>query len=138
LGDEAHNLPLGTLGPFVNDEYSDVDFAVYAIEGHGMAPRLLVRQAETVRERLLHVPGVKKVTITGERPERVFVNFSYAKLANLGVSARDVFAALQGQNAVTPAGSVDSNGPQVFVRLDGAWMTSRRLATRRSWPAVAC
>jgi multidrug efflux pump subunit AcrB len=120
LGDEAHNLPLGALGPFVNDEYSDVDFAVYAVEGHGMAPRLLVRQAETVRERLLHVPGVKKVTITGERPERVFVNFSHAKLANLGVSARDVFAALQGQNAVTPAGSVDSNGPQVFVRLDGA------------------
>jgi multidrug efflux pump subunit AcrB len=120
LGDEAHNLPVGALGPFVNDEYSDVDFAVYAVEGHGMAPRLLVRQAETVRERLLHVPGVKKVSIVGEQPERIFVNFSYAKLANLGVSARDVFAALHGQNAVTPAGSIDSNGPQVFVRLEGA------------------
>jgi multidrug efflux pump subunit AcrB len=120
LGDEARSLPQGALGPFVNDEYSDVDFAVYAVEGHGMAPRLLVRQAETLRERLLHVHGVKKVTILGERPERVFVNFSYAKLANLGVSARDVFAALQRQNAVTPAGSIDTSGPQVFVRLDGA------------------
>ncbi len=70
LGDEARKLPQGALGPFVNDEYSDVDFAVYAVEAHGMPPRLLLRQAETLRERLLHVPGVKKVEIVGERPER--------------------------------------------------------------------
>ncbi len=120
LGDEAHNLPLGALGPFVNDEYSDIEFAVYAVEAHNMPARLLVRQAESLRERLLHVAGVKKVTILGERPERIFVNFSYARLANLGVSARDVFAALQSQNAITPAGSIDTTGPQVFVRLAGA------------------
>jgi multidrug efflux pump subunit AcrB len=120
LGDTAHTLPQGALGPFINDEYSDVDFAVYAVEAHGMPARLLVRQAESLRERLLHVPGVKKVDILGERPERVFVNFSYAQLANLGVSARDVFAALQRQNAVSPAGSIETSGPQVFIRLDGA------------------
>src|ERR671929_895507 len=61
LGDEARNLPTGTLGPFVNDEYSDVTFALYALKAPGMAPRLLVRQAETIRQELLHVPGVKKV-----------------------------------------------------------------------------
>ena len=63
-----------------------------------MPPRLLVRQAEAIRQQLLHVPGVKKVDILGERPERIFVDFSYARLANLGVSARDMFAALQSQN----------------------------------------
>jgi len=120
LGDEARKLPLGALGPFVNDEYSDVDFAVYAVEAHGMPPRLLLRQAETLRERLLHVPGVKKVEIVGERPERIYVNFSYSRIATLGVSAHDIFAALQRQNAVSPAGSVDTQGAQVFVRLDGA------------------
>ncbi len=120
LGDEARKLPQGALGPFVNDEYSDVDFAVYAVEAHGMPPRLLLRQAETLRERLLHVPGVKKVEIVGERPERIYVNFSYSKIATLGVSAHDIFAALQRQNAVSPAGSVDTQGAQVFVRLDGA------------------
>ena len=121
LGDEASKLPTGVLGPFVNDEYSDVIFAVYALEAHGMPPRELTRQAETLRQRLLHVPGVKKVNIQGERPERIFVDFSYARLANLGVSPTDVFDALQRQNAVTPAGSIDTNGPQVFVRLDGAY-----------------
>jgi multidrug efflux pump subunit AcrB len=121
LGDEAHRLPAGVFGPFVNDEYSDVTFALYAVEAHGMAPRLLTRRAEELRQRLLHVPGVKKVNILGERPERIFVDFSFARLATLGVGAQDVFAALQRQNAITPAGSIDTNGPQVFVRLDGAY-----------------
>src|SRR5438552_4315119 len=121
LGDEAPKLPAGVQGPFVNDEYSDVIFAVYALEAHGMPPRELTREAETLRQRLLHVPGVKKVNIQGERPERIFVDFSYARLANLGVTPRAIFDALQRQNEVTPAGSIDTNGPQVFIRLDGAY-----------------
>jgi multidrug efflux pump subunit AcrB len=121
LGDEARNLPTGALGPFVNDEYSDVTFALYALKAPGMPPRELVRQAEIIRQQLLHVAGVKKVNILGERPERIFVEFSYARLATLGVGARDIFAALQRQNAVTPAGSVETKGPQVFLRLEGAF-----------------
>jgi len=121
LSDEQRKLPAGALGPFVNDEYSDVNFALYAIKAHGMPPRALVRQAEQLRQRLLHVPGVKKVDVLGERPEKIFIEFSYAKLATLGVSPRDIFDALQRQNAVTPAGSIETQGPQVFVRLDGAY-----------------
>src|SRR5215204_5488178 len=128
LGDEARNLPVGALGPFVNDEYSDVTFALYALKAPGMAPRLLVRQAETIRQRLLHVAGVKKVNILGERPERIFVEFSYPRLVTLGISARDIFTALQGQNTVTPAGSNDAQGPQVFVRLDGAYDDLQKIA----------
>jgi multidrug efflux pump subunit AcrB len=128
LGDEARNLPVGTLGPFVNDEYSDVTFALYALKAPGMAPRLLVRQAETIRQRLLHVAGVKKVNVLGERPERIFVEFSYPRLVTLGTSARDIFTALQGQNTVTPAGSIDASGPQVFVRLDGAYDDLQKIA----------
>src|SRR2546421_1152620 len=108
LSDEARNLPTGALGPFVNDEYSDVTFTLYALKAPGMAPRELVRQAETVRQQLLHVAGVKTVNILGERPERIFVEFSYPRLVTLGVSARDIFAGLQHQNAVTPAGPIDT------------------------------
>ncbi|WP_029918613.1 efflux RND transporter permease subunit, partial [Nevskia soli] len=134
LGDEAHKLPAGALGPFINDEYSDVTFAVYALKSPGMPPRQLVRQAESLRQRLLHVAGVKKVDILGERPEKIFVEFSYARLATLGIGARDIFDALQRQNMVTPAGSVDTNGPQVFVRLDGAYDDVQKI---RDTPIVA-
>src|SRR5437773_11035482 len=86
-----------------------------------MPMRELVRQAEVIRQDLLHVPGVKKINILGERPEQIFVEFSYAKLATLGVSAQDIVAALQRQNTITPAGSIDTKGPQVFIRVDGAY-----------------
>lgn len=120
LGDEAPRLPRGVQGPFVNDEFGDVSFALYALKAKGEPQRLLVREAERIRQRLLHVRGVKKVNIFGERPERIFVEFSYERLATLGVSARDVFVALNDQNAITPAGSIETAGPQVLVRLDGA------------------
>jgi multidrug efflux pump subunit AcrB len=73
-----------------------------------------------MRQRLLHVPGVKKVNIIGEQPERIFVEFSHDRLATLGVSPQDVFAALNAQNALAAAGSVETRGPDVFIRLDGA------------------
>ncbi|OWV84221.1 multidrug transporter [Rhizobium sp. R635] len=128
LGDEARSLPRGVLGPFVNDEYSDVSFGLYALKAKGMPMRELVRQAEVIRQDLLHVPGVKKINILGERPERIFVEFSYAKLATLGISAQDVAAALQRRNTVTPAGSIDTRGPQVFIRFDGAYDSIQAIA----------
>jgi multidrug efflux pump subunit AcrB len=121
LGDEARRLPPGAFGPFVNDEYSDVTFGLYALKAPGMPPRLLARHAETIRQRLLHVLGVKKVDILGERPERIFVEFSYPRLVTLGISAQDVFVALERQNGLVPAGSVETTGPQVQIRLDGAY-----------------
>jgi len=120
LGDEAHNLPQGVYGPFINDEYSDVTFALYSVEAPGLPPRELTREAETLRQRILQVPGVKKIDIVGERPERIFVEFSYPRLATLGVSARDIFSALVRENAVTPSGSIDTKAQQVYIRLDGA------------------
>lgn len=121
LGDEAKNLPAGVIGPMFNDEFSDVTFALFALKAKGEPQRLLVRDAESLRQRLLHVPGVKKVNINGEQAERIFVSFSHDRLATLGVSPQDIFSALNSQNVLTPAGSIDTKGPQVFIRLDGAF-----------------
>lgn len=128
LGDEAARLPSGVLGPFINDEYADVSFALYALKAKGLPMRELARQAEVIRQDLLHVPGVKKVNILGERPEQIFVEFSHTKLATLGVSVPDVIAALQRQNSLTPAGSINTRGPQVFIRIDGAYDSVRMIA----------
>ncbi|MFW5404832.1 efflux RND transporter permease subunit [Pectobacterium carotovorum] len=121
LGDEASNLPAGVIGPMVNDEFSDVTFALFALKAKGEPQRLLVRDAESLRQRLLHVPGVKKVNIIGEQAERIFVSFSHDRLATLGIAPQDIFSALNSQNELTPAGSINTSGPQVFIRLDGAF-----------------
>jgi multidrug efflux pump subunit AcrB len=134
LGDEAGNLPAGVIGPMINDEYADVTFALFALKAKGEAQRVLVRDAETLRQRLLHVPGVKKVNIAGEQSERIYVEFAHDRLATLGIGPQDVFAALNGQNALSPAGSVETSGPQVFIRLDGAFDTLQKI---RDTPVVA-
>lgn len=121
ISDEAKTLPAGVIGPMVNDEYADVTFALFALKARGEPQRLLAREAETLRQRLLHVPGVKKVNILGEQTERIYVEFSHDRLATLGVAPQDIFAALDAQNVLTPAGSIETRGPEVFVRLDGAF-----------------
>lgn len=121
ISDEAKTLPAGVIGPMVNDEYADVTFALFALKARGESQRLLAREAETLRQRLLHVSGVKKVNILGEQTERIYVEFSHDRLATLGVAPQDIFAALNAQNALTPAGSIETRGPEVFVRLDGAF-----------------
>ncbi len=134
VGDEVVNLPSGVIGPIVNDEYSDVTFALFALKAQGEPQRTLVRDAETLRQRLLHVPGVKKVNIIGEQSERIYVEFSHDRLATLGVSPQEVFAALNSQNALTAAGSVETKGPQVFIRLDGAFDELQKI---RDTPVVS-
>ena len=121
LGDEAHKLPQGTLGPFINDEYSDVTFTLYALQADGLPLPLVTREAENIRQKLLQVPGVKKVDIFGERPERIFVEISNERLANLGVNVYQILDALHKQNVMTPAGSIETSGPQMFVRVDGGF-----------------
>ena len=134
ISDEVNNLPPGVIGPMVNDEYADVTFALFALKARGEPQRLLVRDAESLRQRLLHVPGVKKVNIIGEQAEKIYVEFSHDRLATLGVSPQDVLAALNNQNALTPAGSVETNGPEVFIRLDGAFDSLQKI---RETPVVA-
>ncbi|MBN6110638.1 efflux RND transporter permease subunit [Xanthomonas bonasiae] len=134
LGDEARKLPAGVIGPMLNDEYADVTFALFALKAKGEPQRLLVRDAETLRQQLLHVPGVKKVNIIGEQPERIFVSFSHDRLATLGVAPQDIFAALNSQNVLTPAGSIETKGPQVFLRVDGAFDSLEKI---RQTPIVA-
>jgi multidrug efflux pump subunit AcrB len=134
VSDETAHLPPGVIGPMVNDEYADVTFALFALKAKGEQQRLLVREAEALRQRMLGVPGVKKVNIIGEQQERIYVEFSHERLATLGIGPQEIFAALNGQNTLAAAGSVETKGPQVFIRLDGAFDTLEKV---RETPVVA-
>ena len=134
LGDESLNLPAGTIGPMINDEFADVTFALFALKAKGEPQRQLVRDAEAMRQQLLHVPGVKKVNIIGEQAERIYIAFSHDRLATLGLSPQDIFNALNNQNALKAAGSIKTRGAQMFIRLDGAFDELQKI---RDTPVVA-
>ncbi|WP_018042692.1 efflux RND transporter permease subunit [Methylobacterium sp. 88A] len=120
LSDQASSLPRGVLGPLFNDEFSDIYFALYALQAKDLPHRQLVMRAEELRQRLLRVPGVEKINILGEQAQKIFVEISYQRLATLGITGQQLLAALANQNDVTPAGFIEAGGPRVYLRLDGA------------------
>ncbi|WP_236328302.1 efflux RND transporter permease subunit [Enterobacter bugandensis] len=134
LGDESQRLPAGVIGPMINDEFSDVTFALFALKAKGEPQRQLVRDAEGLRQQLLHVPGVKKVNIIGEQAERIYIAFSHNRLATMGLSPQDIFNALNDQNALAAAGAIETRGAQIFIRLDGAFDELQKI---RDTPLVA-
>ena len=134
LGDESLRLPTGVIGPMINDEFSDVTFALFALKAKGEPQRQLVRDAEGLRQQLLHVPGVKKVNIIGEQAERIYIAFSHDRLATMGLSPQDIFNALNSQNALAAAGAIETRGAQIFIRLDGAFDELQKI---RDTPLVA-
>ena len=127
VGDIKHTLPEGVRGPFLDDEYGDVYVAIYAFTGADYTPAELKRIAEDARQRLLRVKDVNKVVLVGERPEKVFVEFSHRKLATLGVGPQQVFDSLRRQNAITPAGSVETPTDRVYVRVDGPFTAAEKV-----------
>jgi multidrug efflux pump subunit AcrB len=120
LADVQGQLPAGLLGPVVNDEFSDVDSILYMMTGDGADYAQLKKAAEGMRQRLLKVSGVTKVDLYGAQDERIFVEFSHAKLATLGITPQALFDSLAKQNNVTPAGTVETSSQRVPLRVTGA------------------
>src|SRR5689334_24816639 len=120
LADVQGQLPAGLLGPVVNDEFSDVDSILYMMTGDGADYAQLKKTAEGLRQKLLKVPGVTKVDLYGAQDERIYVEFSHAKLATLGITPQALFDSLAKQNNVTPAGTVETSAQRVPLRVTGA------------------
>jgi multidrug efflux pump len=120
LVDVQGQLPAGLLGPVVNDEFSDVDSILYMMTGDGADYVQLKKAAEGLRQRLLKVPGVTKVDLYGTQDERIYVEFSHAKLATLGITPQALFDSLAKQNNVVPAGTVETSSQRVPLRVTGA------------------
>jgi multidrug efflux pump subunit AcrB len=120
IADVQGQLPEGLLGPVVNDEFSDVDSILYMMTGDGADYAQLKKAAEGMRQRLLKVPGVTKVDLYGTQDERIFVEFSHAKLATLGITPQALFDSLAKQNNVVPAGTVETSSQRVPLRVTGA------------------
>ena len=119
LNDIRGSLPQGVFGPSVNDEYGDVYSAIYAFHGEDYTPAELKRVVESARKRLLRIGDVEKIDIIGEQPEKVFIELSHNKLATLGISPQKIFDSVTTQNAIVPAGKIETDRDRVFVRVDG-------------------
>ncbi len=119
IGDMRATLPGGVIGPFFNDEFGDVYGSIFALSADGFTYEELKEQADRVRQRLLKVPSVNKVAIFGAQDEKVFIEISQKRLAQLGLDFTTVLAQIGQQNAVESAGVINSPTDFVQVRVAG-------------------
>jgi multidrug efflux pump subunit AcrB len=119
IGDMRANLPQGVLGPFFNDEFGDVYGSIFALSAEGFSLEELRQQAESVRSELLHLPDVAKVELFGVQAEKIFIEISQKRLAELGIDFNQVIAQLSAQNAVEAAGVLDAGSGNVQIRVQG-------------------
>ena len=119
IGDMRSTLPAGVQGPYFNDDFGDVYGSIYALSADGFTYQELKDEADRVRQRLLKVQDVNKVGIFGVQDEKLFVEISQQRLAQLGLDFNQVLAQLGQQNAVESAGIIDSPTDFVQVRVGG-------------------
>lgn len=113
------DLPEGVVGIFFNDTYDEVYGSVYALTGDGFNYEELRRHAEDIRRLMLGVDDVKKIQLVGVQSEVVYVEIEHAKLSALGISPQVISNTLAAQNAMTPAGMVDTSSDNVYLRVTG-------------------
>src|SRR5262245_1160511 len=121
VGDIRHTLPAGVVGPGFNDEFGDTFGIIYGFTADGFTHRELRDYVEKSRARLLQVADVSKIEILGAQDEKIIIEFSTEKLAGLGIDRAALIAALRAQNAVSPAGTLQTGEEKVALRVSGAF-----------------
>jgi multidrug efflux pump subunit AcrB len=127
VGDMRGSLPSGVVGPFFNDEFGDVYGSIFALSADGFTYEELKEQTDRVRQRLLKVKDVNKVAIFGAQDEKLFVEISQKRLAQLGLDFNQVLAQIGQQNAVESAGAINAPGDYVQVRVAGQFASPDEL-----------
>lgn len=119
VNDEWGSLPSGVMGPYINDRFDDVYGSIYAVTGDGFSYEEKRKYAENIRRRLTGVEDVQKVELLGVQKQEIYVEMDQNKLASFGMRPSDVFAMLQQQGAMMPAGMIYTDSRNVAVRVEG-------------------
>ena len=127
IGDMRGTLPGGIQGPFFNDDFGDVYGVIYALESDGFNYAEVKTFADNVRQQLLRVPFVSKVELFGVQDEKVFIEISQKRLAQLGLDFNQVLAQLSQQNAIESAGAVQTPLDVLQVRVQGQFEAIEQL-----------
>jgi len=120
IGDITATLPQGVIGPFFNDEFGDTYGSIFALSGDGFTYGEMRDYADFVRQQLLRVPLVAKVEQLGVQNEKVYIEFSSKKFAQLGVPFEQIVNQIATQNAVEASGVLVTPTDNLSVRVTGA------------------
>lgn len=121
INDEWKSLPSGVQGPSINDRFDDVYGTIYALSGDEFSYEEKRQQAENLKRQLLSVPNVKKITLIGVQEKSLDVTINKDKLASYQVSTQQLLTALKQQSAMVPAGMINTDTNNVYLRINGVF-----------------
>ena len=127
IGDMRYTLPPGVQGPFFNDEFGDTFGSIFALSGDGFTMAEVKDYADFVRQQLLGVPSVSKVELYGVQDEKIYIEFSTRKFAQLGVPFDTIVQQINAQNAVEGSGVLVTPTDNLQVRVSGQTRTVKEL-----------
>ncbi len=117
--DVKPELPEGTIGPFVNDEFGDVSVILLSLTADGFSMAEMRDVARDMRDDFYTIEGIRKVTLHGVQSERVFLEITNARLAQYGLTPTDLARTLRQQNIILPGGSIDTGTVEIVVEPTG-------------------
>ncbi|NHZ32762.1 efflux RND transporter permease subunit [Massilia rubra] len=127
IGDIKGTLPAGVIGPFFNDEFGDTYGSIFALSADGFNYAEVKEYADFVRQQLLRVPLVSKVEQFGVQAEKLNIEFSHKKFAQLGVPFEVIAGQIATQNSVEATGVLVTATDNLQVRVTGALTTAKDL-----------
>ncbi|KAJ03992.1 efflux RND transporter permease subunit [Sulfitobacter mediterraneus] len=120
ISDSQSQLPPNALESQVYDDFGDVYAQYYAITGEGFTITDLYEYAKDLQRELVTVDGVSKVVLNGVQEEVIYVEYSPERLTELGLAPQQIQQLLEGQNLVTPGGSIVAGMSRLSVRPESA------------------
>jgi multidrug efflux pump subunit AcrB len=127
IGDIRGTLPPGVIGPFFNDEFGDTYGSIFALSGDGFSYAEVKDYADFVRQQLLQVPSVAKVELYGVQDEKINIEFSHKKFAQLGIPFDAIVGQLNAQNTIEASGVMTTPTDNLQVRVTGAMKSIKDL-----------
>jgi multidrug efflux pump subunit AcrB len=128
MNDVKPELPEGTIGPMVDDTFGDTSVATIALWSDGFSMAEMHETARQMRERLNMIKGIQKVDLTGVQDERIYLDVSSARIAQLGIDTADISKSLREQNIVLPAGRINLNDVEIIVETQGQFTSIEEIA----------
>ncbi|QFG36677.1 multidrug efflux pump subunit AcrB [Paracoccus pantotrophus] len=128
MSDIRPEFPQEFQGFQFNDDFGDVFGNIYAFTSDGFTQRELRDRVEDIRKQVQALPMAGKTLLLGVRKERIFLEFSSARLAAMGLNHNQVVQTLALQNAISPSGIVQAGPEQVLVRVGGQFDDAAAIA----------
>ena len=119
VGDIKHQLPSGVQGPFFNDEFGDTFGNIYVLTGKDFDYAVLKEYADRLQLQLQRVKDVGKVDLVGLQDQKIWIEISNTKSAQMGIPVTAIQEALQKQNSIVSAGFFETHSDRIQVRVSG-------------------